>query len=232
MARQAIETQVLFPSSGTPSVQLEGLLGSFPDKVRHPAAVLCHPGNRGQTGMEYPVIAVCCRALREIGFVTLRFNFRGVQGSGGSRSSGLHEAHDVHGALRFMRERADVDPSHLYLVGNSFGAQMVLEAARDDDQVAGMVCIVLPLALLPAEPDYLRRDPRPKLFVVAGRDQFCDSEAFTALYESWAAPKDIVLITDTDHFLGIGPSSDGTDRSASIAEAVSSWLDRVSAMTR
>ncbi len=226
---QAFEASVRFPSAGTPSVDLEGLLGTFGDRARHPAAVLCHPGSQGQTGMEYPVIAACCAALRQAGFITLRFNFRGVQGSGGSRTGGVHEVDDVQGAVSFLLERRDVDRSHLYLLGDSFGASMILEAARESKGVAGTVCIVLPLALLQSEPDHLRHDDRSKLFIVAEWDQFCDFDAFRALYEQWAAPKDIVLLAGSDHFLGVGPSADPVDRSAQIADAVASWLSQVSA---
>jgi len=230
--RQAVETSVRFPSAGTPSVALEGLLGTVADKVKHPAAVLCHPGSQGQTGMEYPVIAACSAALQEAGFVTLRFNFRGVQGSEGNRSGGLYEPRDVQGAVHFLFERNDVDPSHVYLIGNSFGAWMVLEAAREDERVAGIVCIVLPLAYLPSPPEHLRHDRRPKLFIAAERDQLCGLDAFKALYRQWATPKDLIVLVGSDHFLGIGPSADPVNRATQIAEAVASWLRQLSTMTR
>jgi len=227
-----VETSVQFPSAGRASCQLRGLLGTFDDGAVHPAAVLCHPGGHGQTGMEYPVIAACCAALQQIGFITLRFNFRGVQGSQGKRTGGLRESDDVLGAMSFLRERQDVDRSQVYLVGDSFGAAMILEAARTDQQVAGIVCIVLPLDLLPAAPDHLQHDHRPKLFIVAERDQFCDLEAFMALYQSWAAPKDVTVLEGTDHFLGIGSSDDTEDCSVRISQVVASWLDRICAATR
>jgi hypothetical protein len=182
--------------------------------------------------MEYPVIAACGAALQQAGFVTLRFNFRGVQGSSGSRSGGMHETRDVHGAVCFLLERNDVDPSHVYLVGDSFGAWMVLEAVREDERVAGMVCIVVPLALLPSPPDHLRHDHRPKIFIAAEHDQFCDLDAFKALYCQWATPKDLIVLAGSDHFLGIGPSADPVNRAAQIAEAVASWLRRTAATTR
>ena len=226
------EMSVRFPSAGQTACQLEGLVGAPCDGETHPAAVLCHPGAQGQAGMEYPIIAACAAGLREVGFITLRFNFRGVQASEGDRSGGLHEPYDVQGAVAFLRERSDVDSSRLYLVGDSFGAQMVLDAARADQQVAGIICIVLPLGLMPAEPRHLQYDHRPKLFIVAERDQFCDVEAFMALCRGWAAPKDVVMLGGTDHFLGIGPSDDPVDRSEEISGVVVSWLARVSTATR
>ena len=230
--RQAAETRVRFPSAGEPSVTLEGLLGSYGDGVKHSAIVLCHPGSQGQTGMEYPVIAACSAVLQQAGFVTLRFNFRGVQGSGGKRTGGLDETRDVRGAVRFLLNNTDVDPSHVYLLGNSFGAWMVLEAAREYEQVAGIICIVLPLAHLPSPLDHLRHEHRPKLFIAAEHDQLCDLHAFEDEYRQWAMPKDLIVLAGSDHFLGIGPSVDPVNRAAQIAEAVASWLRRVPATMR
>jgi len=224
---RALETYVRFPSAGASPVNLEGLLGAFSDRDKHPAAVLCHPGSHGQTGMEYPVIAACAAALQQAGFVTLRFNFRGVQNSEGSRSGGLHEVADISGAVNLLWEHNGIDHSHLYLVGNSFGAQMALAAASKDSRLAGIVCIVLPLAFIsPSELDYLRYDHRPKLFITAEQDQFCDQSLFMALYQQWATPKDTIMLQGSDHFLGIGPSADPVNRSEQIADLVASWLSQ------
>jgi alpha/beta superfamily hydrolase len=225
--KPSIETTVRFPSAGRSPVALEGLLGTCDDGAKHPGVVLCHPGTYGQTGMEYPVIAACSAALQQAGFITLRFNFRGVQGSEGRRSGGTHEIRDVQGAARFLMERNDVHPSYVYLVGDSFGAQMALDAAREEKELAGMACIVLPLVLLPSPPDHLRYDQRSKLFIVAEHDQLCDLEDFRVLYRQWATPKECIVLTGSDHFLGIGPSADPVNRAAEVAHAVASWLCRV-----
>ncbi len=219
------ETKVTFNSAGGTRVLLEGLLGCFADQRKHRAAVLCHPGAEGQMGCEYPVIASCADALRLAGFVTLRFNFRGVQGSEGTRSQGLHESEDVLGAVQFLRQQADVDPASIYLLGNSFGAWMVLETLHEDKLVAGVVCVVLPLALLPRPMEWLSRDHRPKLFVAAERDQLCGLATLEETWRTWADPKELIILEGTDHFLGIGPSStDRVNRASEIADAVVLWL--------
>jgi len=182
--------------------------------------------------MEYPVVAACTVALHQAGFVTLRFNFRGVQGSTGQRSGGQHEPHDVLGAAQFLRQRPDVDRSRVYLVGNSFGAWMALEAARQDENAAGLVCIVLPLSLLQSRVDDLRHDHRPKLFVAAEHDQFCDLRTLQAAYGEWAEPKELIVLEGSDHFLGIGPSVDSVNRAPQIAGYVATWLGQVEIATR
>jgi len=223
----ASETAVRFESSGATPVELEGRLSAFDDEGVRAAAVLCHPGIEGQTGMEYPVIAASTIALQQAGLVTLRFNFRGVQSSAGRRSSGVHEVDDVLGAVRLLRECSAVDADRVCLVGDSFGAWMALEAARVDHRIAGWACVVLPLLLLPAVPDWLQHDSRPKLFIVAEHDQFCDLGAFKSLYQGWAEPKELLELAGTDHFLGIGSSLDRLDRSEQIAGAVAAWAKHV-----
>lgn len=154
-----------------------------------------------------------------------------MQGSKGERSGGLYEMLDVCGAVRFLLERNEVDSSHVYLVGDSFGAWMVTEALREDEPVAGIVCIVLPLAHMEPLPEHLWHDRRPKLFIAAENDPFCDLHVFRDLYRHWAPPKDLMVLEGSDHFLGIGPSVDPVNRAPEIAEAVASWLYRVSATT-
>jgi len=227
LTKPTFETSVRFPSVGVSPISLEGLLGTLDDGAKHPGVVLCHPGGQGQTGLEYPVIAACAAALHQVGFVTLRFNFRGVQGSGGRRSGGLYEPSDVHGAIGLLRERPDVDPALIYLLGDSFGASMILEAAHEDERIAGMVCIVLPLAHLPSPPDFLQHDHRAKLFFAAEHDQLCDLDSLVVAYEQWAGPKDLIVLRGSDHLLGIGPSADPVDRTTQIADAVTSWLGRM-----
>ncbi len=227
----AAERRVRFSSRGRDAVTLQGLLATSNAGVRRPAVVLCHPGLQGQTGMEYPVIAACSAELHRAGFVTLRFNFRGVQGSTGQRSGGHHEVNDVLGALDLVSERDDVDASQVYILGNSFGAWMAVEATAQDERVAGLACIVLPLALLPRPPSYLRHDCRPKLFVAAEHDAFCPLDKLHDLFEQWAPPKELSVIAGSDHFLGIGPSLDRVNRAHEIAQTVAAWLQRVARTT-
>ena len=219
------EVEVCFPSASAPQVRLEGLLGALADEAKHPAAVLCHPGSSGPGGYEYPVIAGCAGTLHRAGFITLRFNFRGVQGSEGSRSGGLHEVGDVLGAVQFLRRRCDVEASKLFLLGDSFGAVMALEAFRRDSTTAGIICIVLPLALMSSPPAYLRTDRRPKLFVAAQNDRLCNLDDLEEAFGHWAEPKDLIILEGADHFLGIGPSSsDPVSRTIQVAETVAAWL--------
>lgn len=214
-----------FHSASAPHVRLEGLLGAFADEAKHPAAVLCHPGSNGQSGYEYPVIAGCAGILHRAGLITLRFNFRGVQGSEGSRSGGLHEVDDVLGAVQFLRRRSDVEPSKLFLLGDSFGAVMALESFRRDNLTAGIICVVLPLALISSPPEHLCTDHRPKLFIAARNDGLCNLDDLEEAFRHWAEPKDLIVLAGSDHFLGIGPSTrDPVDRTTQVAETVAAWL--------
>jgi len=213
-------------SEGGDPVSLEGRITTPPGDEPKPAVVLCHPGILGDCGMEYPVVRSCADSLSNLGLVTLRFNFRGVQRSGGTRSAGREEAQDVLGALAFTRRHVYANSGRVYLLGVSFGAWMAVEALRCTSEASGIACIGLPLSLMKRSPDELRTDLRPKLFVVAENDQFCKLADLQKQFALWAPPKQLTILPDTDHFLDIGPGfRDNTDgRSSDVARIVSTWL--------
>ena len=93
----------------------------------------------------------------------LRFNFRGVEGSGGAWDEGRGERADVVAAMDALATRAAADGRPLVLAGWSFGADMAL--STDDARVAGWLAVVPPLSYA-AEPDGVGLDARPKHLVL------------------------------------------------------------------
>nr|MCU0539985.1 alpha/beta hydrolase [Desulfobacterales bacterium] len=63
--------------------------------------VVTHPHPLYGGDMDNPVVLAVCRAFRRKGFSTLRFNFRGVGGSGGHHDRGVGECDDVRAAGAF-----------------------------------------------------------------------------------------------------------------------------------
>jgi alpha/beta superfamily hydrolase len=90
--------------------------------------------------MAQPVVYRVARACREVGFASLRFNFRGVGGSGG-RYSGSEEYRDIEAAGAYLRGRLAAGAGSegsgetggrrlpLGLAGYSFGSVMAAVAA-------------------------------------------------------------------------------------------------------
>ena len=106
------------------------------------AAVLCHPHPQYGGTMRSIVIGALFEALPTVGVTCLRFNFRGVEQSGGTHDDGRGELLDVRAALSAMTERIPADLP-LVLAGWSFGADMALATA--DDRLAGWLAIAPPL---------------------------------------------------------------------------------------
>lgn len=87
-----------------------------------------------------PVIGQLAGALAQAGFLVVRFDKRGYGQSGGrSESATITDyADDVRTVMRWLAERADVDPKRIAVVGHSDGAWIALLAASRDKRFAAV----------------------------------------------------------------------------------------------
>jgi alpha/beta superfamily hydrolase len=174
-------------------IELEGEWDAPPDAVA--TAVLCHPHPQYGGTMRSIVTSALFAGLPSHGIAALRFNFRGVEGSGGAHGAGRDEPNDVRAALDVAAARG---PSPLVLVGWSFGADMALVV--DDTRVAGWVAIAPPLRFRSAT-DYgaVGADPRPKLLVLAAHDEFRAPEDVQADVADWRETR-VEVVAGASHF--------------------------------
>ncbi len=100
-----------------PAGVLEGLCFDQPDA--RGLALICHPNPVKGGTMLNKVVSTLQRTARDAGYVTLRFNFRGVGGSAGSHDMNSGEVDDAEAALGWLRARYPELP--LTLLGFSFG---------------------------------------------------------------------------------------------------------------
>jgi uncharacterized protein len=159
-------------------------------------AVLCHPHPQYGGTMRSIVISALFEALPAMAIACLRFNFRGVEGSGGKYSEGRGESLDVVAAL----DAPEIDgvDGPLALIGWSFGADMGL--GIDDPRIAAWVGIAPPLRFRP-EPAYdaVGRDQRPKLLVLAAHDEFRAPAEIEVATAGWASTR-IEAVSGASHF--------------------------------
>ena len=166
------EYSISFPSAGRPPLLLEGALARPEENSaggsRQPAGViLCHPQPATST-MDDPLVRRLANSLATAGFMTLRFNFRGVSRSQGQQTDGRLEPLDIAGAVDYLLSQPQINPDKVCIVGHAFGAYMALAYAAHDTRVRTVVAVSPPI--LRVTPD-LGMFERPKLFLTGEYDE-------------------------------------------------------------
>jgi len=162
------------------------------------AVVICHPHPLYGGSMHNAIVLVMARALRERGgddVATLRFNFRGVPGSGGAHEEGRGELLDVVAAVDAVRR--ELPQASVCLAGYSFGSWLALRAALDDDGIE-RVGLVAPAARIFSYPGLAPGRRLPIHVVVGDRDQFVAADEARALAQRLKAT--ITVMPDADHY--------------------------------
>jgi alpha/beta superfamily hydrolase len=197
----------------TDGVELDGEIASAPEERAR--AVLCHPHPLHGGTMRSLVISELFTALPASGITCLRFNFRGVGTSTGTHDSGDGERLDVRAAIGALSVDEPDDAPPLVLVGWSFGADIALSV--HDHRLAGWVGIAPPLRYA-RDIETLARDPRPKLIVLAERDEIRAASEVAAITGGWDACTTEVLPGASHFFVG------RTDR---LIRSVTTWVARI-----
>jgi alpha/beta superfamily hydrolase len=177
------------------SVQLEAQLRE-PKGSPRGAVVVCHPHPVYGGTMDNRVVYHAAKGAMEAGFADLRFNFRGVGQSTGQYDQGIGEKEDVAATLRWLETRYPALP--LALIGYSFGAWVGLQVGCEAPRVKAMVGLALPLDLY--DLDFLAECPKPALYVVGTRDEFCSQENLDRLAARLPATASLRRIEGAEHF--------------------------------
>ena len=183
------EKEIRFPSG---RLEIEGL---YHLNQSSEAVVITHPHPQYGGDMTNPVVAAITAAYRQLGFTTLRFNFRGVGNSAGHFDQGVGEQDDVKAAVSFLR---DSGLKAIHLAGYSFGAWVNAIAVQGGPLVQGMTMVAPPVAFI----DFEERIRLPMLStVVAGsRDEIAPPGMLRPLMGQWNPDARIDVIDGADHF--------------------------------
>ncbi len=133
-------------SSPVDGVLLAGTLTAPNDGARHPAVVLLTGSgaqDRDESIMGHKPFLVLADHLTRNGVVVLRYDDRGVGGSGGDLTTTSHttQQRDASAALAWLQSQPEVDPSRVGLIGHSEGANIAILTAAADKQVAFIVLL-------------------------------------------------------------------------------------------
>lgn len=205
-----IEEQVHFYAD---NLKLEGVLTYNEDATPISSILLCSPHPNLGGDMDNNVIASIARISADRGFMSLRFNYRGV---GNSESNQKDTAEnflywestmsgenygdavvDTQAALNFLVSQAGMQ-NNTFIAGYSFGAIVVMKIVVKNGRVKAFAAISTPFGKYNL--DFLTYYNKPKLFIYTHND-FATTEEDTSIgFSKIPLPKTLELIPESDHF--------------------------------
>jgi alpha/beta superfamily hydrolase len=178
-----------------PAGRLEALLEAPTGIDVRGAAVLCHPHPQHGGTMHNKVVHTLSRAYSRLGFATLRFNFRGTEGSDGDYDGGVGELDDALAAIAWMRARYPGKP--LWLAGFSFGAAIAIRAAVVTE-VDGLVSVAPAVSRFAAG---LTEQPQcPWLVVQGDQDELVDVNETIDWVNGLEPGPELLVLEGVEHF--------------------------------
>lgn len=181
-----------------PCGSLEALLCEVPDA--RGVALICHPNPVQGGTMLNKVVSTLQRAVRDMGYHTLRFNYRGVGASAGSHDMGSGEVDDAEAVAHWLRGQYPALP--LILCGFSFGGFVAgaLGGRLEDQGVSiAKLFMVAPAVHRLQAPEHL---PQGGELVVVQPEQ--DEVVEPGSVYSWSAdlqrPHELLKVAECGHF--------------------------------
>ena len=178
--------------------QLEAIYRPATTNAERVALVL-HPHPQYGGTMHNKVVYRTAKALEEAGLVTLRFNFRGVEGSSGTYDEGRGEADDARTALDWLLAQQPA-AREVIVAGFSFGASIALRFGCADARVARIIAIATPARWLSADP--VATCAKRIDFIHGARDDMARLADLEALLAAAArtAPSELHVLPQAGHF--------------------------------
>ena len=162
----------------------------MPHATPHAIAVIAHPLPTQGGTMEHKIVTTLAKTFTELGFVALRFNFRGVGASVGTYDHGQGEVEDAIAVANYARTAFGNLP--LTLSGFSFGGYVQACAAQQlNPQHLVLIAPAVVRFKMPSVPDHT--------LVIHGE---IDEVIPLSAALQWARPQHlpIVVIPDTGHY--------------------------------
>lgn len=195
------------------NLRLEGVLTYHEDTTPTFAVLLCSPHPNLGGDMDNNVITNIARTSAGMGFVSIRFNYRGV-----GNSESLHKdtarnflywesamrgenygdaVIDTQAALNFLVSQAGIQ-NNIFIAGYSFGAIVGMRVGVKNNFVKAFAAISTPFGKYNL--NFLDHYHKPKLFIYTKND-FATTEEETLMgFSKMPIPKILELIPESDHF--------------------------------
>ena len=161
-----------------------------PSAAARGVALVAHPHPLHGGTLDNKVVQTLARAFVELGYVSVRPNFRGVGASAGAHDSGRGEVDDLAASLEWASAR--FSPERVVLAGFSFGAAMQVRLAA---HIVPERMVLVGLAVDRVETGAVPSDT----LVIHGE---LDETVPLADVLAWARRSDqpVIVVPGTDHF--------------------------------
>jgi uncharacterized protein len=204
-----IEEHINFSSDGR---KLEGIMSYDEDAVNPPLLLLCPPHPHLGGDMENNVITTLGNVLAEKGFVTLRFNYRGV-GKSESKYDNIADKYNywedvlnndnytdalVDATAAFGYLESSIDSDRIFIAGYSFGAVIAMMLSLNNTRIKAFALISTPFGRF--NPTLLSDCIKPKLIVCADNDFASSIEDVKDGMSNISDPKKLEIFENCDHF--------------------------------
>ncbi|NLI81616.1 MAG: alpha/beta hydrolase [Deltaproteobacteria bacterium] len=186
------ETEITIPSG---DILLEGRLDAAEGSQ---VAVLTHPHPLYGGNMDNNVVWTLKKAVRSLGWTTLRYNSRGVGRSGGSYGDGEGETQDF---LAAVRRAVEDGKNTLHLAGYSYGAWIALKGVAAGVTPASLILVSPPLDLIAFQG--LSLPSVPCCITLGTKDDFCRVVSLERWVGSQGVPQELLTVKTIprcDHF--------------------------------
>ena len=141
-------SQEKFPTNQSKKIFLAGNAGKIElitksvdtqDKLANHYFVMCHPHPLYGGTMHNKVVTTCTKTMSDMGFNTVRFNYRGVENSEGEYAFGKGEAEDLTVVLDWINA---INPDAKILLGGfSFGCFVAYQVVNDFPNIERLLTI-------------------------------------------------------------------------------------------
>ncbi|MEM7071653.1 MAG: alpha/beta hydrolase [Pseudomonadota bacterium] len=183
-----------------PEGRLEGRYSPSEDP-QAPLALILHPDPRYGGTMNNKVTYTLYHCFVKLGFVCLRFNFRGVGRSQGEYSKGEGELSDAAVALDWLQNQ-NPNARYCWIAGFSFGAWIAMQVLMRRPDLQAFVAIAPPANLY--DFSFLVPCPTSGLIVQGKEDKIVPAEVQGDLLNRLRNQRDITIkyeeIEGADHF--------------------------------
>lgn len=193
---------IVLPKDPTlpPGASLEGLwLPARGEEGPRGGAVVAPPHPQMGGSMDSPVATEIALAASDQGYVSIRFNWRGVGASAGIPSGQTgHADKDYRAALDFMEESVE---GPILVGGYSWGAATAARIAIDRPRVSRLIMVAPPVTML--DEGALKALGKPMLVITGDRDEYVPIDPIRALVDSIDGAE-LVVLEGVDHFFMAG----------------------------